>query len=241
MEEIRQTAKLSNQQIQDYKDKLTARIDKTVEDYRVHIASLERPQAEMRREMDHLNMQLKKLSEECDKRRAQQEVTEQRLKIAVQEIKQVKEDKLDTILFNKFEYKTEKNEEAFRARFETLETTVRSALDYVIRHQWKETRNIVNRSLSKVIRPLQLRDLFYVNVNGAEHEIFGNKKASQNNDSSSKGALADLDKSIVENLDLTDESKTLQDTESVADRTVNNEKLNKSLQDVKDADAQKSI
>ena len=137
------------------------------------------------------------------------------------------------MLFNKFEYKTERNQEAFRVRFETLENTVKSALDYVIRHQWKETRNIVNKALSKVIRPLQLRDLFYVNVNGGEHEIFGNKRASQNQDSSSKG---DLDKNMVENLDLTDESKTLQNTESAS-----NSVIDKGLREAKDAEAQKSI
>ena len=55
---------------------------------------------------------------------------------------------------------------------------MKEAIDYMVRYQWKETRNIVNKALSKVIRPLALKDLFYVNVNGGEHEIFGNKKPS---------------------------------------------------------------
>ena len=45
-------------------------MDKQIEEYRVHVSQLERPQAEMRREMDQLNKQMKRLTEECDKRKA---------------------------------------------------------------------------------------------------------------------------------------------------------------------------
>ena len=41
----------------------------------------------------------------------------------------------------------------------------------MVRHQWKEARNIVNAAMSKVIRPLQLKDLFCANV-GADHAVY---------------------------------------------------------------------
>ena len=83
----------------------------------------------------------------------------------------------------------------------------------MIRHQWKETRTIVNKALSKVIRPLQLRDLFYVNVNGAEHELFGNKKPTPP-PSAKDETEVDVDMQI-DNLDLTEESKTVTDKKSM--------------------------
>ncbi len=61
---------------------------------------------------------------------------------------------------------------AANSRFEQIEKTMIESIDYMVRHQWKETRNIVNRAMTKVIRPLQLKDLFYVNVGGSEHEIY---------------------------------------------------------------------
>ena len=84
----------------------------------------------------------------------------------------------------------------------------------MIRHQWKETRTIVNRALSKVIRPLQLRDLFYVNVNGGEHEIFGNKKPTP--PPSTKGEEEDVDVDLqIDNLDMTEGSKTVTEKKSM--------------------------
>ena len=52
---------------------------------------------------------------------------------------------------------------------------MRKAIDYMLRYQWKDTRNIVNKALSKVTLPLKLKDLFYVNVGGENHEIFRKK------------------------------------------------------------------
>ena len=66
MEEIKQTAKLSNMQILEYKDKLSKHVDETIEKYRVHVAELERPQAAMRKEMDKLNRQMADLVDECN-------------------------------------------------------------------------------------------------------------------------------------------------------------------------------
>ena len=57
-------------------------------------------------------------------------------------------------------------------RFEQIERTLRESIDYMVRYQWKETRNIVNKAVAKVTRPLQLKDLFFVNVGGTEHEIY---------------------------------------------------------------------
>ena len=42
----------------------------------------------------------------------------------------------------------------------------------MLRYQWKETRNIVNRAIAKVTRPLQLKDLFYTNVITAYPELY---------------------------------------------------------------------
>ena len=84
----------------------------------------------------------------------------------------------------------------------------------MIRHQWKETRTIVNKALSKVIRPLQLRDLFYVNVNGGEHEIFGNKKPTP--PPSTKGEEEEVDVDLqIDNLDMTEGSKTVTEKRSM--------------------------
>lgn len=62
-----------------------------------------------------------------------------------------------------------------RCKFEAVENSLRESIDYMVRHQWKETRNIVNKAMSKVVRPLQLKDLFYVNIGGSEHEVFKEK------------------------------------------------------------------
>lgn len=70
------------------------------------------------------------------------------------------------------QFKTASAEEAANVRHEQLEKTLKDTIDYVVRYQWKETRNIVNRAMTKVVRPLQLKDLFYVNVGGNDHEIF---------------------------------------------------------------------
>lgn len=50
--------------------------------------------------------------------------------------------------------------------------TMKKSIDYMLRYQWKESRNIINKAIAKVVRPLQLKDLFYVNVGGDNHEIF---------------------------------------------------------------------
>ena len=88
----------------------------------------------------------------------------------------------------------------------------------MIRHQWKETRTIVNKALSKVIRPLQLRDLFYANVNGGEHEIFGNKKPTPPPSTIGLEEAVDVDLNI-DNIDLTEGSRTVTEKEkkSMAD------------------------
>jgi len=67
------------------------------------------------------------------------------------------------------------NEKAHNRKLEQLENTMKKAIDYMLRHQWKDTRNIVNKALSKVTLPLKLKDLLYVNVGGENHEIFRKK------------------------------------------------------------------
>jgi hypothetical protein len=67
------------------------------------------------------------------------------------------------------------NEKAVNRKLEQLENTMKKAIDYMLRHQWKDTRNIVNKALSKVTLPLKLKDLLYVNVGGENHEIFRKK------------------------------------------------------------------
>lgn len=44
--------------------------------------------------------------------------------------------------------------------------------DYMLHHQWKEARTIVNKAIARVVRPLQLRDLFYTNVLESNPELF---------------------------------------------------------------------
>ena len=63
-------------------------------------------------------------------------------------------EKLDFKEYIKFEAKTEFNFERHRMRFEQVESSLREAIDYMLRYQWKETRNLVNRALTKVTRPL---------------------------------------------------------------------------------------
>lgn len=53
-----------------------------------------------------------------------------------------------------------------------MESSLRKTIDYMLRYQWKETRNIVNRALSKVTQPRLLKDLFFSNVIDASPEIW---------------------------------------------------------------------
>ena len=46
----------------------------------------------------------------------------------------------------------------------------------MLRHQWKEARNIVNNAIARVVRPLQLRDLFFSNVLESNPELFYEKE-----------------------------------------------------------------
>ena len=39
-------------------------------------------------------------------------------------------------------------------RISNLENSLRESIDYMLRYSWKETRNICNRAIAKVIRPL---------------------------------------------------------------------------------------
>ena len=71
MDEIKQTVKLSNLQVLDYKERLSKHVDETIEKYRMHVAELERPQAVMRKEMDKLNKQMGELVDECNARQIQ--------------------------------------------------------------------------------------------------------------------------------------------------------------------------
>lgn len=80
--------------------------------------------------------------------------------------------KIDFSEFIKFEAEMLENEKAANARFTDLETTMHKSIDYMVHYQWKETRSIVNRAITKVTRPLQIKDLFYVNVGGNQHEVF---------------------------------------------------------------------
>ena len=43
MDEIKQSVKIALDQIQEFKNTLTDRVDKTIEGYRVHVAELEAP------------------------------------------------------------------------------------------------------------------------------------------------------------------------------------------------------
>ena len=112
------------------------------------------------------------LTEECNERHIQQDVQKQRLQLACKQIEALQNDKLAASEYKKFEAMTNMELKSMNSRFEQMENTVRETIDYVVRYQWRETRNIVNKAMSKVIRPLQLKDLFYVNVGGQEHEVF---------------------------------------------------------------------
>ena len=122
--------------------------------------------------MDKLNAQITDLVEECNVRETQHEVTEQNLAFATKRITALELSKLNIDEFEKRKVQQDVSERAHLSRLEQMERTMRQSIDYMLRFQWKESRNLVNRAISKVVRPLQLKDLFYVNIGGDNHEIF---------------------------------------------------------------------
>ena len=95
VEEIRRTVKISNEQIADFKEHLSKRVDQQIEAYRMHVHQLEMPQREMQREFDQIKVQMAQLTEECNERKIQQDVADQRIEIALKHIKELQQDKLD--------------------------------------------------------------------------------------------------------------------------------------------------
>lgn len=92
--------------------------------------------------------------------------------MAFKQIRELKNEKVDFKEYVKFEAQTQYDLKVNNMRFNQIEKTMKESIDYMIRYQWKETRNIVNKAISKVTRPLQLKDLFFVNVGGTDHEIY---------------------------------------------------------------------
>jgi len=54
--------------------------------------------------------------------------------------------------------------EALERQYSDIEELQRKSVDYLIRYTPKIVRNQLNESMNKVLRPLQLKDLFMTNV-----------------------------------------------------------------------------
>lgn len=122
--------------------------------------------------MKELFRQMFSLVTECNNRKSAQSVIDQKIQMLFQQIAQVRDIKLDFKDFVQFQADTEFTKRNHHARLEQLQDTLRHSIDYMLRYQWKETRNIVNRALYKVTRPLQLKDLFYDNVVEFNPQLF---------------------------------------------------------------------
>ena len=48
---------------------------------------------------------------------------------------------------------------------------IKETQDYIIRYQWKDTRNYINKLLNKITRPLQMKEILFANL-GEKHEIY---------------------------------------------------------------------
>lgn len=59
----------------------------------------------------------------------------------------------------------------------------------MLRYQWKETRNIVNRALTRVTRPLALKDLLYSNVIEVTPELWYELPKEESEESQKDKAL----------------------------------------------------
>lgn len=84
-----------------------------------------------------------------------------------------------------------------RQKVEKLEESLRNSIDYMLRYQWKDTRNLLNKALTKVAQPLQLKDLFYSNVHEKVPELYygppssTSKTDSESSDGSSSSSDSD--------------------------------------------------
>ena len=95
VEDVRKTVAISNNQIGDFKDSITKRVDKQIENYRLHVAKLEGPQKEMHLEFNRMKEKTQELVEECNERQIQQDVTDQRLQLALNSIKELQQTRLE--------------------------------------------------------------------------------------------------------------------------------------------------
>ena len=112
---------------------------------------------ELERKMEHC-------IKETSLRAAKHSVLDQRIEILNKKLQELKIDKVDFKDYVKLEQSSEYGIQNLEYRFDKLEKTLTSGLDYMLRYQPKETRNIVNRAVNKVTRPFFLKDLFYRNV-----------------------------------------------------------------------------
>lgn len=141
-----------------------------------------------------------------------QSVTDQRLKMAFNRIQELKNNKLDFKDYVKFEQKAEVGLKDARFRFEQIEASLRNTIDYMLRYQWKETRNIVNRALAKVAKPLELKELFFTNVVDASPELWYEQQIIQSLKSEESKTLdaVPVDTFIITTDDLADSTKQLE-------------------------------
>ena len=172
IDQLKQSTAMGMNQIQEFKDQTTEQIDKTVEGYRQHVMALEAPQNQMQIDMIELKRKMEQLTEECDMRAASQGTIDQRIEMLFSRIAELKNEKEDKKKVDKLDFFTKMGFKNTKYHIDQLEDSLRNTVDYMLRYQWKETRNICNRAIAKVIRPLQLKDLFFCNVAEANPELF---------------------------------------------------------------------
>ena len=74
---------------------ISNRVDSQIENYRLHVAKLEGPQKMMHIEFDSMKEKTQQLVEECNERKIQQDVTDQRLEFAFKSIKELQQTRLE--------------------------------------------------------------------------------------------------------------------------------------------------
>ena len=154
MDAIKQTVKISNDQIAKFKDDITRQTKSEIEEYCLKVYAIEEPQREMQMNMKRLQQQMEALTEECNDRKVQQDVMYERIALAFTRIQGLQDEKISVKEHYILEDKVWKQSRDANAKFEQVEKALRESIDYMVRYQWKETRNIVNQAMSAVIRPL---------------------------------------------------------------------------------------
>ena len=147
-----------------HKEHVSERLDDAIQMWTVRVAELEAPQTQMKATLETNNTLLQQLVEETNRRVIQTDVIDMRLKKAEVKLGVMGETKLNVSEFDKLR-------ESSRATFEQLDRTwkrqeeaLQKSVDWMLRYSWQAARNQVNKALTRVTRPLQLKDLFYANV-----------------------------------------------------------------------------